>query len=142
MEEDFQFRPENYTDYLINEVGFNSHHELGVPKEEGKGNDYIVLSYNYNNIFCTLRLCSSSCLVCKVMNNKLLRINPVTFTMAKKGHVQHNLLSFFFSLFQMSTRKVALTLFSSSTCSLCTTAKAAIVNVQKKVRLVSTLKLS
>lgn len=32
----------------------------------------------------------------------------------------------------MSTRKVALTLFSSSTCSLCTTAKSAILNVQKK----------
>ncbi|CEG77874.1 hypothetical protein RMATCC62417_12556 [Rhizopus microsporus] len=37
VEEDFQFRPENYTDYLINKVGFNSHCELGVPKEEGKG---------------------------------------------------------------------------------------------------------
>ncbi|KAI8364802.1 thioredoxin-like protein [Radiomyces spectabilis] len=33
----------------------------------------------------------------------------------------------------MATRKVALTLFSSSTCSLCTTAKDAILNVQKQV---------
>lgn len=38
MEEEFKFRPEDYTDFLINKIGFKEYHDLGAPKTEAKGN--------------------------------------------------------------------------------------------------------
>ncbi|KAG1444357.1 hypothetical protein G6F56_010332 [Rhizopus delemar] len=45
VEKELQFKPENYTEYLIKEVGFTSVNDLGVPKDESKGFSRPVVLY-------------------------------------------------------------------------------------------------
>ncbi|KAI8984703.1 Bicoid-interacting protein 3-domain-containing protein [Mycotypha africana] len=45
VEDELHFRPEEYTDYLINTVGFREHHDLGVPQSESKGFSRPVILY-------------------------------------------------------------------------------------------------
>jgi hypothetical protein len=51
----------------------------------------------------------------------------------RDGLLNLQALSFPLLFSNMATRKAAITLFSSSTCSLCTKAKESILRVQKKV---------
>ncbi|KAI9255552.1 Bicoid-interacting protein 3-domain-containing protein [Sporodiniella umbellata] len=45
VEDRFFFRPEHYTDYLIQTVGFKSYQDLGVPQDESKGFSRPVILY-------------------------------------------------------------------------------------------------
>ncbi|KAI7904943.1 Bicoid-interacting protein 3-domain-containing protein [Cokeromyces recurvatus] len=45
VQEELEFRPEHYTDFLINKLGFKEYHDLGIPKGEVKGFSRPVLIY-------------------------------------------------------------------------------------------------
>lgn len=45
IEEDFKFRPEDYTDFLINKLGFREYKDLGVPRGEIKGFSRPIILY-------------------------------------------------------------------------------------------------
>ncbi|KAI9480432.1 MAG: Bicoid-interacting protein 3-domain-containing protein [Benjaminiella poitrasii] len=45
IQEELKFRPEHYTDFLINKLGFKEHLDLGIPKGEIKGFSRPILIY-------------------------------------------------------------------------------------------------
>ncbi|KAI8646781.1 Bicoid-interacting protein 3-domain-containing protein [Parasitella parasitica] len=45
VEQELKFRPEDYTDFLVNKLGFKEYHNLGVPKGEIKGFERPIIVY-------------------------------------------------------------------------------------------------